>query len=131
MLCPLYTPPALAADFLATTCRHIMIVYCCTSTCYSHHKVLLLSHLCSEKIRPSAHTHNAADPVHRYKHILINLHGAMLSQIYMLSCSSLPEFSHYPSLLHVGYTSMFRLEPFPNLTNKILAHAVNMMELDQ
>ena len=47
-----------------------------------------------------------------WKHILIILHGAMLSQIYMQSCSSLPEFPHYPALLHVGYTSMFRLEHF-------------------
>ena len=66
------------------------------------------SHLC--KIRHSAHTHNAADLVHT--HILINLHGAMLSQIYMQSCGSLPGFPHYPALLHVGYTSMFRLEHF-------------------
>ena len=39
-------------------------------------------------------------------------HVVHLSLHEMLSCSLLPEFPHYPSLLHVGYTSMFRLEHF-------------------
>ena len=50
------------------SCHHMppIVLYFCKSICYSYHKVLLLSHLCSEKFRHSAHTHNAADPVHRY-----------------------------------------------------------------
>ena len=71
------------------SCHHMppIVLYFCKSTCYSHHKVLLRSHLC--KIRHSAHTHNAADPVHRY----YSPENISLS-IYMVPCYPRSTCSH-------------------------------------
>ena len=108
-----HTTSTSTADFLATTCRHIMILYCCTSTCYSHHKVLLLSHLYSEKIRPSAHTHNAADPTLSTDiNISLSIYMSHVVHLSGSTCCHVVHFLSSHTIHHVGYTSMFRLEHF-------------------